>query len=65
MPAPFTPPSDWPSRIRDLAQVKNVLNGDTVVGSPEMPTAARLLDFFRQPGVLEAWLRFNDGRPRL
>lgn len=61
-----SPPADWLESLRDLAQVKNYLNGDSVVSGSDTPVCTRLHEFFlAEPGVSEAWERFNRGRPRL
>lgn len=65
--SPPSPPEDWLERLRDYAQVRNLLNGDTVllVNDPTLPVAERLYAFFSDPFVSEAWEKFNQGRPRL
>ena len=50
--------------MQEYAQVKNVLNGDTCVLTDGSP-ASRLVEFFADPAVSEAWQKFNTGRPRL
>ena len=62
--SPPEPPADWLERLQDLAQVKNVLNGDTCILTDRSP-ASRLVEFFSDPTVSEAWQKFNEGRPRL
>lgn len=62
--SPPEPPPDWLQRLQEYAQVKNVLNGDTCVLTDGSP-ATRLVEFFADPAVSEAWQKFNTGRPRL
>jgi hypothetical protein len=52
-------------RLRDHAQVKNLLNGDTCRIDEGVPTAHRLHEFLLHPTVSELWDMFNRGRPRL
>ena len=60
-----TPPPDWMESLRDYAQTKNYLNGDTVAATEDTPVTNRLHEFFLVPGISEAWETFNRGRPRL
>lgn len=59
------PPANWLESLRDLAQIKNYLNGDTVAANETTPVTNRLHEFFLDPAVSEAWETFNRGRPRL
>jgi hypothetical protein len=51
--------------LGDHRQVKNLLNGDACRIGEDTPIAKRLLAFLQEPGVSEAWQRFNQGRSRL
>lgn len=64
-PNPTLPDSAYVA-LQDIAQVKNLLNGDTcVMRGDGTPVAERLHEFFLDPVVSEAWETFNRGRPRL
>lgn len=64
--SPPSPPDDWLDRLRDYGQVKNLLNGDTLVGvGIETPVAARLAEFLNDPEVRALWDEFNGERPGL
>lgn len=58
-------PHDWPAKVRDLAQVKNLLNGDSVTESDDTPVTRRLREFLANPFVSQHWADFSRGRPRL
>ena len=40
---PYQPPPDWPQRLRDYAQIGNVLKGYSVVTNDDTPIATLLI----------------------
>jgi hypothetical protein len=60
--SPPEPPADWLVRLQDYAQVRNLLAGDTVLVTDEMPAASILLEFLADPSVVETWERFRRER---
>lgn len=65
IPDPSALPPDAAQKLRDLAQVKNLLNGDTVTESDDTPVAKRLREFLANPFVSQHWADFSRRRPRL
>lgn len=63
--SPPAPPADWLERLQDHAQVKSLLNGDSMFTTDDTPVAIRLSTFFLDPVVAERWAAFNAGKPRL
>lgn len=63
-PNPTLPDSAY-NALRDIAQVRNLLNGDSIAVGYDTPVAKRLFEFFSDPLVSEAWEKFNKGRSRL
>ena len=61
---PPAPPADWAERLMEYQQVKNLINGDTVIVGGDTPTS-RLMEFMSDPAIRLAWYTFNSGRPRL
>lgn len=59
------PPKDFQERLRDYAMVKNLLNGDSIAGGPDMPVLDRLMEFLSDPENARRWHEFNQGRSRL
>ena len=59
------PPKDWQGRLQDYAMVKNLLNGDSIAGGPDIPVLDRLMEFLSDPENARRWHAFNQGRSRL
>lgn len=64
--SPPEPPADWLERLQDYAQVRSLINGDSVCIGEGDSAAHRILEFIgHDPVVAEAWSTFNAGRPKL
>lgn len=60
------PPADWPDRLRDHAQTRNLINGDSIGLGVGLPVATRLYEFFEEnPDIAERLRAFTQRKGRV